>query len=62
VIAAGQEAVGWFPGPVGERLGLVRVDGDARDGAAGMRHATLEELVLGHLAAGRPDVKRRWAA
>ena len=39
--------VGVFPGPSGERLSLVR--GDARDG----RPATLEEVVLGHLAAAR---------
>ncbi len=41
--------VGSFPGPAGERLSLVR--GDA---SAGGRPATLEEVVLGHLAAGRP--------
>jgi ABC-2 type transport system ATP-binding protein len=40
--------VGTFPGPAGERLSLVR--GDA---SAGGRPATLEEVVLGHLAAGR---------
>jgi len=62
VVDAGHEVVGWFPGPLGERLGLVRVEGNARNGAAGTRHATLEELVLGHLAAGRPDAQRRWAA
>jgi ABC-2 type transport system ATP-binding protein len=39
--------IGVFPGPSGERLNLVR--GDARDG----RPATLEEVVLGHLAAAR---------
>jgi len=39
--------VGVFPGPSGERLSLVR--GDAHDG----RPATLEEVVLGHLAAAR---------
>ena len=36
-----------FPGPAGERLSLVRGDG------AGGRQATLEEVVLGHLAAAR---------
>ena len=36
-----------FPGPAGERLSLVRGDG------AGGRPATLEEVVLGHLAAAR---------
>ena len=41
--------IGEFPGPAGERLRLVR--GDA---TAGGRPATLEEVVLGHLAAGRP--------
>jgi ABC-2 type transport system ATP-binding protein len=40
--------VGVFPGPAGERLSLVR--GDA---SAGGRAATLEEVVLGHLAAAR---------
>jgi len=39
--------VGIFPGPAGERLSLVR-GGDGRG-----RAATLEEVVLGHLAAGR---------
>ncbi len=39
--------IGVFPGPSGERLSLVR--GDSRDG----RPATLEEVVLGHLAAAR---------
>jgi ABC-2 type transport system ATP-binding protein len=43
----GSEVVGSFPGPDGERLTLVR-------GAAG-RPATLEEVVIGHLAAGRPE-------
>ena len=40
--------VGTFPGPTGERLSLVR-----GDSSAGGRQATLEEVVLGHLAAGR---------
>ena len=39
--------VGIFPGPAGERLSLVRGDG------SGERPATLEEVVLGHLAAAR---------
>ena len=39
--------VGVFPGPSGERLSLVRGAG------AGGRPATLEEVVLGHLAAAR---------
>lgn len=39
--------VGIFPGPAGERLSLVRGDG------SGGRPATLEEVVLGHLAAAR---------
>lgn len=41
--------VGAFPGPTGERLHLVR--GDAA--TVGGRPATLEEVVLGHLAAAR---------
>jgi ABC-2 type transport system ATP-binding protein len=40
--------VGSFPGPAGERLSLARVDA-----SAGGRPATLEEVVLGHLAAAR---------
>ena len=40
--------VGSFPGPAGERLSLVR--GDA---SVGGRPATLEEVVLGHMAAAR---------
>jgi ABC-2 type transport system ATP-binding protein len=40
--------VGSFPGPAGERLSLVRADA-----SAGGRPATLEEVVLGHLAAAR---------
>jgi ABC-2 type transport system ATP-binding protein len=43
----GGAIVGRFPGPEGEPLALV-----AGDGARG-RPATLEEIVLGHLAAGR---------
>jgi ABC-2 type transport system ATP-binding protein len=40
--------VGAFPGPAGERLSLVR-----GDESIGGRPATLEEVVLGHLAAAR---------
>jgi ABC-2 type transport system ATP-binding protein len=43
----GGRVVGRFPGPLGERLALV-----AGEGTRG-RPATLEEIVLGHLAAGR---------
>jgi hypothetical protein len=39
--------IGTFPSPTGERLSLVR--GTAHDG----RPATLEEVVLGHMAAAR---------
>ena len=42
----GSEVVGSFPAPGGERLTLVR--------GGGGRAATLEEVVIGHLAAGRP--------
>ncbi|HEX5012643.1 MAG TPA: ABC transporter ATP-binding protein [Candidatus Limnocylindrales bacterium] len=42
----GSDVVGSFPGPDGERLTLVR--------GGGGRAATLEEVVIGHLAAGRP--------
>ena len=48
VLAAGATIVGTFPGPAGERLSLVRGGADA-----GGRPATLEEVVLGHLAAAR---------
>jgi ABC-2 type transport system ATP-binding protein len=43
----GSEVVGSFPAATGERLTLVR--------GVGGRPATLEEVVIGHLAAGRPD-------
>jgi ABC-type multidrug transport system, ATPase component len=43
-----ESIVGVFPGPAGERLSLVRGGADV-----GGRPATLEEVVLGHLAAGR---------
>ena len=42
------QIVGSFPGPAGERLNLIR-GGES----AGGRAATLEEVVLGHLAAAR---------
>jgi ABC-2 type transport system ATP-binding protein len=45
--------VGRFPSPSGERMALVR--GDLPDGRA----ATLEEVVLGHLAAGRAPRRER---
>jgi ABC-2 type transport system ATP-binding protein len=44
----GGAIVGIFPGQAGERLALVR-----GDETVGGRPATLEEVVLGHLAAGR---------
>jgi len=44
---SGATIVGSFPGPAGERLSLVR------GSVPGGRTPTLEELVLGHLAAGR---------
>jgi ABC-2 type transport system ATP-binding protein len=48
------EVVGGFPAPDGEPLALVRVPvvGDASASPIG-REATLEEVVIGHLAAGR---------
>ncbi|HTC86612.1 MAG TPA: ABC transporter ATP-binding protein [Candidatus Acidoferrum sp.] len=56
-------AVGAFPGPSGERLALVaipRAHGDeTRDATLPGRPATLEEVVLGHLAVGRSS---RWGA
>jgi ABC-2 type transport system ATP-binding protein len=44
---ASATVVGTFPGPTGERLALIR------GSVPGSRPATLEEVVLGHLAAGR---------
>lgn len=44
----GQAAVGTFPGPTGELLVLVQ-------GASAGRPASLEEIVLGHLAAKETD-------
>jgi len=54
-IHLGEDAtiVGSFPGPAGERLSLVRATA-----MPGGRPATLEEVVLGHLAAGRPRSAR----
>jgi ABC-2 type transport system ATP-binding protein len=49
--------VGVFPGPTGEPLALV-----TGPGRADARHPTLEELVLGHLAAGRAPIATRVAA
>jgi hypothetical protein len=52
---AGQDSVvGAFPAPAGEPLALVRVPAlaDATASPIG-RAATLEEVVIGHLAAGR---------
>jgi ABC-2 type transport system ATP-binding protein len=54
VLPAGTErgrgtVVGTFPGPAGERLELVAGDSDGGHGRA----ATLEEVVLGHLASAR---------
>jgi ABC-2 type transport system ATP-binding protein len=46
--------VGIFPGPAGERLALVR-----GDESVGGRPATLEEVVLGHLAAAREPRETR---
>ena len=51
----GPEAfVGAFPAPAGEPLALVRAAALAAAGGTGVgRPATLEEVVIGHLAAGR---------
>jgi ABC-2 type transport system ATP-binding protein len=50
----GREAIGTFPGPSGEELALVR-------GSSGGRPASLEEIVLGHLA-GTYDAEHPVAA
>jgi ABC-2 type transport system ATP-binding protein len=46
-VEGGGIVVGTFPGPANERLSLVRGT------ASGGRPATLEEIVLGHMAAAR---------
>ncbi len=58
---SGGRVIGTFPGPTNERLDLVSVTAGA-SGTPG-RPASLEEVVLGHLAAGRrrgrqPDAGR----
>jgi len=55
VAAAGPDAfVGAFPAPAGEPLVLVRIPVVVAAGAPAIgRSATLEEVVIGHLAAGR---------
>jgi ABC-2 type transport system ATP-binding protein len=45
------DAIGSFGGPGGERLTLLRRD--SRSASAGLRPASLEEVVLGYLASGR---------
>ncbi|MEO8572061.1 MAG: ABC transporter ATP-binding protein, partial [Chloroflexota bacterium] len=60
---AAERFVGTFPSPVGQGLTLVRVPAaQALAGEAGIegRSATLEEVVIGHMAAGR--VQRAAAA
>jgi ABC-2 type transport system ATP-binding protein len=52
--AAPAGSVSTFAGPAGERLTLVRVAGSGGDG---LRPATLEEVVLGYLASGRPGAE-----
>lgn len=61
--AAGGEQglVASFPGPRGEILSLLRV-GRGEPPPSILRPATLEELVLGYLAAGRPGMMPRIAA
>jgi ABC-2 type transport system ATP-binding protein len=46
------EAIATFAGPVGERLTLVRRTTGTR--GEDLRQASLEEVVLGYLASGRP--------
>ena len=50
---AGVTPVGSFPGPLGERLTLWRVPPGGTEDPA-LRPATLEEVILGQLAASRP--------
>jgi ABC-2 type transport system ATP-binding protein len=51
--AAGGQPVGTFPGPLGERLTLWLVSPGGPEDPA-LRPATLEEVILGQLAASRP--------
>jgi ABC-2 type transport system ATP-binding protein len=53
---AGRPAVGHFIGPDGERLVLLK------SSDPGLKEASLEEIVLGHLAASRPSVAARMAS
>jgi hypothetical protein len=53
-VVGGDAIVGSFPAPAGEPLSLVRTAALAPAGTAEVgRAATLEEVVIGHLAAGR---------
>jgi hypothetical protein len=53
-LAGGDAVIGTFPAPNGEPLALVRVPAIADVAASPLgREATLEEVVIGHLAAGR---------
>jgi ABC-2 type transport system ATP-binding protein len=61
----GAAAVGSFPSATGERLTLVRAGSGVGGGGGAGRAATLEEVVIGHLAAGRgprPDRTERKVA
>jgi ABC-2 type transport system ATP-binding protein len=51
--SAGGQPVGTFPGPLGQRLTLWHVPLGAPEDPA-LREATLEEVILGQLAASRP--------
>jgi ABC-2 type transport system ATP-binding protein len=53
-LAGGDAVIGTFPAPDGEPLALVRVPAVADVAVSPLgREATLEEVVIGHLAAGR---------
>jgi ABC-2 type transport system ATP-binding protein len=52
-LGEGVGVIATFAGPVGERLTLARTRGTGAI-AYGLRRATLEEVVLGYLASGRP--------
>jgi ABC-2 type transport system ATP-binding protein len=53
-LAGGDAVIGTFPAPDGEPLALVRVPAIADVAASPLgREATLEEVVIGHLGAGR---------
>jgi ABC-2 type transport system ATP-binding protein len=61
-VPAGTRSVAIFPAEDGRPRQLLRLEPDSR-GAAGLEAASLEEVVIGYLAAGRPGSSAMaWAA